>query len=113
MCLLHVESQNKLRLMASITVCSSQIHCIATIPQVTPKESVNAEDYFGSTYSISEASFPISHSNGRFESTSTYGGGMDSDSEIMSSECSNTIHEMTVGSYGAAFWVAALRASRL
>lgn len=76
--------------MASITVCSSQIHCIATIPQVTPKESVNSEDYFGSSYSISEASFPISYPNGRFESTSTYGGGMDSDSEILSSECSNT-----------------------
>ena len=76
--------------MASITVCSSQIHCIATIPQVTPKESVNAEDYFGSSYSISEASYSAPYSNGRFESTSTYGGGMDSDSEILSSECSNT-----------------------
>lgn len=91
MCLLHVESQNKLRLMASITVCSSQIHCIATIPQVTPKESMNAEDYFGSSYSISEVSLStpyLANHDNRFESTGSYGG-IDSDSDMLSSECSN------------------------
>ena len=93
-CLLHIESQNKLRLMASITVCSSQIHCIAAIPQVAPRESVNAEEYFGSTYSVSsEVSFSMPHLAGngsRFESTSSFGGGMDSDSDMLSSECSNS-----------------------
>ena len=89
MCLLHVESQNKLRLMASITVCSSQIHCIATIPQVTPKQSVNAEEYFGRNLSASETCLAVPGHDGRFESTSSFGGGMDSDSDMVSSECSN------------------------
>ena len=93
MCLLHVESQNKLRLMASITVCSSQIHCIATIPQVTPKQSVNAEEYFRRSFSASETclvAMPyLAGHDSRFESISSYGGGMDSDSDMVSSECSN------------------------
>jgi len=92
-CLLHVESQNKLRLMASITVCSSQIHCIAAIPQVTPKESLNAEEYFGSSYSVSETSYTAPYlvpHDSRFESTSSFGGGIDSDSDMLSSECSNS-----------------------
>lgn len=79
--------------MASITVCSSQIHCIAAIPQVTPKESVNAEEYFGSSYSASEMSYSMPHLPGqdsRFESTCTFVCGMDSDSEMLSSECSNS-----------------------
>ena len=90
-CLLHVESQNKLRLMASITVCSSQIHCIAAIPQVSPKQSINAEDYFRRSYSASETCLAVPYLTGhvgRFESTSSFGGGMDSDSDMMSSECS-------------------------
>ena len=92
MCLLHIESQNKLRLMASITVCSSQIHCIATIPQVAPKQSVNAEEYFGRSYSASETCLAVPYltgHDGRFESTSSFGGGIDSDSDMVSSECSN------------------------
>ena len=91
MCLLHIESQNKLRLMASITVCSSQIHCIAAIPQVSPKQSVNAEDYFRRSYSASETCLAMPYlagHEGRFESTSSFCGGMDSDSDMVSSECS-------------------------
>lgn len=92
MCLLHVESQNKLRLMASITVCSSQIHCIAAIPQVTPKESLNTEEYFETSYSASEISY-TPYNDARFESTSSFasslGIGVDSDSDMVSSECSN------------------------
>ena len=88
-CLLHVEPQNKLRLMASITVCSSQIRCIAAIPQVTPKTTINAEEYFGSHLSQSEAIAYYHHE--RFESSSSVGGGgVDSDSDLLSSECSNS-----------------------
>ena len=93
MCLLHIESQNKLRLMASITVCSSQIHCIAAIPQVTPKQSVNAEEYFGRSYSASETCLAMTGHDGRFESTSSFGGGMDSDSDMVSSECSMLVDD--------------------
>jgi len=87
-CLLHVEPHNKLRLMASITVCSSQIRCIAAIPQVTPKASINAEEYFGSTMSQIEAIAYYHHQ--RFDSTSSISGGIDSDSDLVSSECSNS-----------------------
>lgn len=54
---------------------------------------MNVEDYFGRSYSSSEVSYNTSRltdNHRRFESTSSFGAGMDSDSDMLSSECSNS-----------------------